>query len=525
MSTTIKKSFCIALLASSFASYAQEKNFGFPFFDQRPQVLNTARRMSGEVTLWNCYDMDRIHGTLSITPEYTRSFDRDELAKYLFFNGFNSMQFGPANAAGANPKTNVAAREFVLGDGFIADITAKPRVENVLVDIGFRLGLDEWVEGLYFDVHGPIDWTRWDMNFPNNETGIRDGGIIPAGQISTGTQTSPVTTIVEAWMGNAVVGDVKEPMRSAIVDGSQSLVRLADVELALGYNFILRPWMHLGTTFRVLAPTGNRPEAVYFFEPVAGDGKHTGIGAGLSGHFELWNNCCDQAFGIYFMANFYHLFRSTQKRTFDFKENGIGSRYLLLKGFTMMNNMPIYDNVIQRGPNITTLEAKVTVPFEADASVLFNYEKCGFTFDVGYNIWGRSAEQIKLTGEIDKDRWGIKGGTFVINMPDPMFPQNSRNQTNSRATITGANSEMDMFDTNTSGQPAVVFIKTDDLDIEGAEAPSALSHKVFAHLGYIWDNCDYSPFLGIGGEVEFSGREDRALDQWGIWAKGGFYYS
>lgn len=520
MSKKIKQSICIALCASSFGIYADtSKTFGFPFFDQRPQVLNTARRMSGEVTLWNCYDMDRVNGTLSITPEYTRSFDRDELAKFLFFNGFNTMKFGEPNTMGTTD-VDVAAREFVLGAGFDALITAKPRVENVLIDIGFRIGLDEWVEGLYFDVHGPIDWTRWDMNFPNNETGEALGGdILPNTIGNTMAVPSPVKTIIEAWKGNAVVADVKEPMNFAIVDGAQSKVRLADVEIALGYNFLLCPWMHLGATFRVLAPTGNRPEGIYFFEPVAGDGKHTGIGGGLSGHFELWNNCVDQSFAIYFMANFYHLFRSTQKRTFDFKENGVGSRYLLLKRFNVVMGMPAeYDGFIARGPNITTLESKVSIPFEADASVLFNYEKCGFTFDVGYNIWGRSAESIKITEEIEKNRYGIKGGTNTL-MPatDPM---SSRNKTNSKATISGKNSDpLTDFDTNP------VFIKTDDLDVKGAEHPSAISHKVFTHLGYIWENCDYAPFLGAGGEVEFSGRKDRALDQWGIWAKGGFYYS
>lgn len=503
MNASIKKSIYFLLVAGSITLHADDskKTFGFPFFDQRPQVLNTARRMSGEVTLWNCYDMDRINGTLSITPEYTRSFDRDELAKFLFFNGFNTMKFGPAGAE----DTDVASREFVMSNSFEGLITAKPRVENVLVDIGFRLGLDEWVEGLYFDVHGPIDWTRWDMNFPGNETDIINSTTIQAGVISDDATTTPAATIIEAWQGNVVVGNVKEPMRNAIVDGGKSLVRLADLELALGYNFILSSWMHLGATFRVLAPTGNRPDAVYFFEPVAGDGKHTGIGAGLSGHFELWNNCCDQDFGIYFMANFYHLFRSTQKRTFDFTQNGIGSRYLLLKEF---NSIGEYSGFIQRGPNVTTLDAKVSIPFEADASILFNYEKCGFTFDVGYNIWGRSGEDIKITGEIDKNRWGIKGDTLVTGT--------TQNLTASMSHINGSNASADS---------TAVFIKTDDLDVEGAEHPSAISHKIFTHLGYIWDNCDYSPFLGVGGEVEFSGRQDRALDQWGIWAKGGFFYS
>jgi len=55
--------------------------------------------------------------------------------------------------------------------------------------------------------------------------------------------------------------------------------------------------------------------------------------------------------------------------------------------------------------------------------------------------------------------------------------------------------------------------------------PTALTHSVFVHLGYTWDCYDYAPFFGIGGAVEFSGRDNNALNVWSVWAKAGFAFA
>jgi hypothetical protein len=59
-------------------------------------------------------------------------------------------------------------------------------------------------------------------------------------------------------------------------------------------------------------------------------------------------------------------------------------------------------------------------------------------------------------------------------------------------------------------------------------SPRAFSNKIFAHIGYHWnDTCIGVPYLGIGGESEFAGTVDclkTAISQWGIWLKGGVTY-
>ena len=92
------------------------------------------------------------------------------------------------------------------------------------------------------------------------------------------------------------------------------------------------------------------------------------------------------------------------------------------------------------------------------------------------------------------------------------------NKTASMTTISGANATA--YD-----MPNNVYITNDSLSLASAINPTAMSNKVFAHVSYVWDGCDYNPFLGIGGEIEFSGKKNFALNQWAVWIKGGFAFS
>ena len=62
-----------------------------------------------------------------------------------------------------------------------------------------------------------------------------------------------------------------------------------------------------------------------------------------------------------------------------------------------------------------------------------------------------------------------------------------------------------------------VAIEAKDIDLQRAEHPSALSHKVFATIAYDLD-FDHPTYVGIGGSYEF-GDSRKAFDQWAVWAK------
>lgn len=505
------RSLFVALLACGITHASEHTSndvFGKTFFEQRSQGHNLARWMAGQGHHIHLCDTDCMNGSLSITPHYFQTFNEKEIGRWFFFNGTDSMTFGPAG----QPDVDVFARNFFLNDDFFGTVKAKPRVQNFALDINFYLGLDEWVRGLYFRMDIPINWTSWNMDL--DETTTMKGTEIAANRLGNPVATaSPQNSIIEAWRGNTSGGTnfphLKEQMKFAKIDGKKEKTGVADITFVLGYDFLCNECSHFGFNARVIVPTGTRPDAEFVFEPVLGNGRHVEAGAGVSGHYELWNNGCDQTFGIFFEGNVYHMFRARQRRTFDLKNNGIGSRYLLFKKFDG-SAMPAYADEVVFGPNVMTRDIRVKNDIHGEVAVMFDYQRCGITFDVGYNLWGRSRDKITLVEDIPLNTFGVQGDT-VTNMGG-----GTENNTQSMSNIKG------------EFLPAIadlVTITKDDFDIESAEHPGAVSHKIFTHIAYTWVNCDYLPYVGIGGEVEFSGRRNRAFDQWGAWIKGGFTFS
>ncbi len=565
MKQRFKKLLSIALLMCALTAYAQDRHdrehdaFGKPYFQGRSQGQNLARRLVGDAhELYRC-DFDCINGVLAVIPQWSQTFDRHQLGDYFSFRNpsaveANMMSFRGSLVPGATAaNTDVRAENFLLPSDFDGVVTLRPNVKNFIADINFRLNLDEWLCGLYFEVDIPVNWTRWSMGLEERVINAGTNFSIPASSNPTGAPIgvtpfswpTPLHSIIEAWKGefNGTVNFTSplpvpapapnpinitiEEMKYARIRGHKSKTGVADLEFVLGYNFFCNDCYHLGANLRVTAPTGTRPDAEFMFEPIVGNGHHVKLGGGLNGHAILWENGCDQSFSLWFDSAFYHEFNARQKRTFDLTANGIGSRYLLYKLFTpgtpgATPPIPfVFANTFVPGPNVNTVESKVKINISGEAILMFDYQRCGFTFDAGYGIWGRSKEHITIVGEIPPNTYGLLGGTPIDNI----IP-GSASLTNSLVMIDGAGATAigDGF-TTIAGVPNQVFATTEMLNRESAEAPSALSHKVFGHLGYTWEGCDYSPFFGFGGEAEFSGRNNKAFDQWSVWIKTGFAFS
>ncbi len=55
-----------------------------PKFTIRSQGTNALRRIVQSADLMCLYDMDKINGFITFTPEYTRSFNNNKIAECLF---------------------------------------------------------------------------------------------------------------------------------------------------------------------------------------------------------------------------------------------------------------------------------------------------------------------------------------------------------------------------------------------------------------------------------------------------------
>ena len=509
------KKIVIPLLSIALWSCTQlsaVNTYGHNFYVQRSQLTDFARRLVGVTPqfLVPC-DMDYLNGYVAVVPEYMRSLDSDLIGDYFFFNGTNSMTFGSEDGTGVD----VFARNFLLNDQFYGLVNASPQVENFIADFQFRINFDEWVCGLYAELFVPVTWTRWKMSL--EETVTDTGQYILANQLgNTVDADSPIGSIITAFNGQILspnFPDLTETLQYGRIDnstasGRKSKTGVADIEAAFGYNFCSEIY-HVGMDIRGIFPTGNRPESHFLFEPIIGNGKHFEFGGSLTGHYEFWNNSCDSCFGLWLQGAIYHVFKAKQRRIFDLNfANGtqnIGSNRLLIKKYAG----GAYADEVLFGPNVLAVECKVSNAVHANAIALFYYKRCDFSLDIGYEFWVLTKDKLVVTGSIPANTYGVAGdsGTAGIYV----------NNTASQTTISGANAA--------DYDPTNVYISVDSLSLASAIHPMAMSHKVFGNLSYTWYSCDYSPFIGVGGQVEFSGQHNFALSQWGVWIKGGFAFS
>ncbi len=258
-----------------------------------------------------------------------------------------------------------------------------------------------------------------------------------------------------------------------------------------------------------------------------GNGKHWEIGGGFAGRILVWEADGEQELSVFTEINFTHLCRARQCRSFDLClcPDGFGSRFILLKQFDSSGN---YTSTLLPTINVTTLSCDVRIDLQFEFLLMLGYTYNGFVADLGYNGWIRSKERISLCEGIPPRTYGLKGIQNVATIAgQPSLT------TQSHATLHG-NYFSDMALVADPDSPQ--FISTADINVDSAASPMVLTHKIFGHISYGWEEMHANwcmPFLGIGTSVEFEGintadtkKPNRnTLSQWAIWAKGGIAFS
>ena len=211
--------------------------------------------------------------------------------------------------------------------------------------------------------------------------------------------------------------------------------------------------------------------------------------------------------------------------------------------------------------NLTTLDVGVSIGAQADVCAQFNFTARGFSWDLGYDFWGRSCESISCPQSCDPcgscatlcttgqaNTWALKGDAFMFGydsvnggaVPLSATQNNatihsgvsgttvSTNGTVNAAATLNPNVDNSNFaygnSTGTGTQEALlgsayrgitasatntvktsvnpVFINCCNIATKGQET-KGLSNTIFTHLSYTWDRDSWTPFLGLGGSAEF----------------------
>jgi hypothetical protein len=581
-----------------------------PYLSFHSQGINDAREIVGWQNKINRFDADSSYGSFTITPEYTRTFKEYQMATYLWCDALAPENDYTINMRGCcndpmiriqgskitDRKANaLMAENFYLPTDFNSEVRFHPVIENYLVDLNLYLGLDNWAPGLYFRIHTPLTHTSWTLHMHEKVISTGTHNYDPGYFNDTFTETGTVAFedpqayginrtqllnnfsqyIQDGASITGIDGIEYEGLKSArIARHALTKTRLAEITAAFGWNFCNAEDYHFGINIRAAAPTGNRPQGFWLFEPIVGNGHHWELGAGISGHVCLGRGETeDKDLSFYLDAYFTHLFSTRQCRTFDLCGSPL-SRYMLAMKFTDkekdlyvgQTNMPFAQaKYFAPIANISTIPVNVSTLFQGEFLFKFAYTYKNLQFDVGYDLWARSCEKIKPcnTWALSNNLWGLKGDAFTFGFPgissepgnfsvqQPGIPlsatesesriffgtNNYPNGTtvestplawnqnpgidNPRAAYNqqGANLFTHQIGTTgyapnygweivvTSSLPQ--FLSGKSLGIDRASTKS-YSQKFFIHFNYTFDCHRLSPFLGLGGELEF-GDQDQAF--------------
>ncbi|MCX5922152.1 MAG: hypothetical protein NTX86_02395 [Candidatus Dependentiae bacterium] len=573
MNQMLKKLFSAAVLLSTPAFCSQPANTPCAVAPQllfRSQAVDAARELAGWAHHVNLFDQDKIYGSLSATVEYSQSFRSSRIAECLF--GTNSCN----NDCGATIKvsgSDVAERGandwladyFYLPTDFQSTLHFSPKIQNVVADLNFYLGLDEWACGLFFRMHAPINWTKWCLNYCETVT---DAGVADYQEgyftVSVDPRSNLLNNFSEFAAGKApaVFNDTDASSTGTAdvtFDGlcyakfdrcCRTKTRLADLSWILGYNFVNDEDYHLGVGIKVAAPTGNRPSATHLFDAVSGNGHHWELGAHITSHAMLWR-CEDEdsSLGFYLDANITHLFNDNQTRTFDLKGKPL-SRYMLAAKHTApavglftdaaATTLAATQFAREFSPvaNLTTRDVSVSIGVQGDVAAQLTYANRGWNVDLGYNFWGRSCEKFSrkdcssdcrsscssssdcktaCAATFAENTWALKGEAHVFGFhlnpagdADALTVSDSNATINSGTVTSSANLEVNHAANGYNGANSLLdaqisvpteFITECDLDLVGTRG---ISNKVYGHLSYNWLDCeDWAPYVGIGGFGEF----------------------
>jgi hypothetical protein len=550
------------------------------FFNTRSQGVNAVRELAGWQQLINL-DRECNYGAISIVPEYSRSFEPMDMAQFLF--GCCPILHFSGSKVPNRSKTDILADYFGLPSDFKSKVTFEPRITNFVFDIDWYHGFDSWWKGGYIRVHIPITHTKWDLHL--HECGaefVSTATIEPAGYwgpdrivIKPANKNQLYENVRQAFTGTKTYGDLIKPLRYGKIWGRQLMTRVADLQLVLGWNFLLGEDYHFGLNLRGTVPTGNAPNAEFLFEPIAGNGRHGEVGGGVTGHYVFWRSQDEcHALGFYVDGNLTHLFDAHQKRSFDFKNNLCGNRYMLLETFDApAENLFVapdelapsqYQRHLVPAINETTFDVEVKVAVQADVVAKLSYQRAGLELDLGYNFYARSREKLDRCGCLDgcfafKGDAQVYGFDSIDEQPVPLSASQSQatifggqgagnfvpgqeyQNMNADSPVLASDNNGNLLDLQardavalglpqqqifTSNPPILV---TDcDICIESAVMPRQISNKIFGYAGYCWENPEgVDPYFGFGFAIEWAHMDpfkDSAYAQWQMWLKTGIAY-
>lgn len=481
-----------------------------------------------------------------------------------FWSGTNTMTFGNNDG-----RADLDAYQFGLGNietdanGIGGIIQLNPKVQQVGTDLLLYYSRRHNNHGMFFKIHVPLGALIIYPNFkeiptaiPDNQVGFTQRTQDPNSSLITYDFTDYPTpyerpqSMAEAFFGgdpatDRLRGNRPHPIRirrGRIPSVKRVEIRLGDLATSIGYNhYTNKGFFAFGC--KASFPTGNVPTADFLLDPIFGRGGAWGLGGEAAGSFLVWkNDDKNRSLTVGYQGEILHLFsgRTPNLRSFDLKQNGPGSKYLLIQNYRShyerRNNVTsaaLFTFGLQPAVNITTLPVISNIAVEGSIAFMVDYFQNNWNVSVGAEFWGRSKEKLEIDvrSAVDMRLPNLNDYAVVGRQVSAYLIDGQPISTNPLTSGLLNTFYCEPLATIRKSKDAVRLVGTvpnvtvpltvpegikdarlsenripekfeDALDFCGAAATSALSGKLFSQFRYIWTERCYSPSLGITAGLE-----------------------
>ena len=536
----ILKGLLVAVLAVSAAQVKADSTSGNytnkTFLMPRPVGVNLPMEQASfrEHVHHSSKKDDGFGADFQVTGFYNASANAADTAKYFLVNNKSTVALNNvAVAAAATSNANGLTAGLDIGLGYLihnatmagnaAGLTAiqvgvtgqilagvvaatnvslnlAPRHEEYGARLDWHQDLHKLLKGLYLRASLPVAYVANNpkLKITNDST---NGNLA---KFFSGNYS--VSAAVAAPNGATVIGNNQVALTNAKIVGKQSETGVADLDIALGYKFLDKAKYHASLAAAVTVPTGNEAKGVYAFEPIVGNGKHFAFGGNLCAGAQVWSSG-NQNINLNLDLKYRYLFENSEKRTYGLKGDNLGQYYLLLDSTAAIPAAGTPAGLIPAA-NKLTLNTDVTPGSQLDGILGLGYNNGNFNLNLGYNMYFREAESLKVkAGQFVDGQYGVAAANFP------------NTGSFAAATIPAGGAGITAPGVLDAASASSVVTMA-NLNVAGASTPSQFTNGVYAGLGYIFKSWDCPLMLGVGGKYDWASKNS-ALEQWGVWGKVG----
>ncbi len=282
--------------------------------------------------------------------------------------------------------------------------------------------------------------------------------------------------------------------------GTQTKTGLDDVQVKALYHCYKNECISWDVYGLLGIPTGNGSKARYLFEPLVGS-NHVQLGLGTNGYWNILKNDCS-GWSLRGEAKYRYGFEGKERRSFDLKQNGQWSRYMLfVNEFKKYSSYPAINDL--------TVKAYVTPRSSFDLYLATQANLKNWNFELGYDLWYRSAEKITLPCMLTRAAVADLRGMAARN------PQSASTATIDQTIEPGANQM-------TSDQSFTLVNMQDDINCKSGAQAASLSNSMYGSIGYIFDTECHKIQVGLNVAYE-RGSSVNTPDTIAAWLNIDFY--